>query len=54
MVSGNLRSAGGLVKDALRISTLAWKKGIAEKIGTILAGFKAGGMYLLSFPAMQT
>ena len=41
-------------KDALTISTLAWKEGIVEKAGNILAGFKAGGMYPLSFPAMQT
>jgi hypothetical protein len=41
-------------KDALTIFTLAWKEGIVETAGNILAGFKAGGMYLLSFPAMQT
>ena len=41
-------------KDALTISTLAWKEGIVDKTGNILAGFKAGGMYPLSFPSMQT
>ena len=54
MVNGNLRSAGGLGKDALTTSTLAWKEGIVEKAGNILLGFKAGVMYPLSFPAMQT
>ena len=45
---------GGLEKDALTISTLAWKEGIVEKAGNILLGFKAGGIYPLSFPEMHT
>ena len=54
LVSGNLRSVGGLGKDALTISTLAWKEGIVEKAGNILLGFKVGVMYPLSFRDANT
>ena len=40
-------------KDAMTIGSKAWREGILDKTTNIASGFRAAGLWPLSFPTMQ-
>ena len=40
-------------KDAMTIGSKTWSEGILDKNSDIASGFRAAGLWPLSFPAMQ-
>ena len=40
-------------KDAMTIGSKTWREGILDKTANIASGFRAAGLWPLSFPAMQ-
>ena len=40
-------------KEAIKISSEAWKEGVIKKSANIISGFKASGIYPCSYPKMQ-
>jgi hypothetical protein len=41
-------------KEAIQIASRSWMEGVVEKKSNIVAGFKAGGIWPISFPTMQS